>query len=72
MGKQFTVAKGFAQVRYTTANPKNYNGGDVATLTDAEYAALPASLTRTVASSPAVATVTDPTYPTYPFGQGWH
>lgn len=71
MGKQFTVAKGFAQVRYTSANPKNYNGGDTATLTDAEYAALPASLTRTVKLA-SVSTVADPVYPTYPFGQGWH
>lgn len=34
-------------------------------LTDADYSALPASLTRTVSGSPA--TVTDPTYPNNPF-----
>lgn len=65
MGKSFVVKPDFKAVRYTSANPKNYNGGDTAILTDAEYAALPASLTRTVTGTPS--TVTDPTYPTYPF-----
>lgn len=65
MGKQFTVAAGFTCVRYSLANPTNYNGGDTATITDAEYSALPASLTRTVTGTPT--TVTDPVYPTYPF-----
>jgi hypothetical protein len=67
MGKQFTVVKGFSCVRYSLANPKNYNGGDTATITDAEYSALPASLTRTVSGTPT--TVADPTYPVYPFEQ---
>lgn len=65
MGKQFTVKPDYKAVRYTTANPKNYNAGDTVLLTDAEYAALPAALTRTVNGAPS--TVTDPVYPTYPF-----
>lgn len=69
MGKQFTVANDFVAVRYSVADPFYYKAGDVVTITDADYAALPASLTRTIASSPAVATVTDPVYPTYPFTQ---
>jgi hypothetical protein len=65
MGKQFIVISGFSGVRYTTTNPKNYKGGDTVTLTDAEYAALPPSLTRTIKAAPS--TVSEPTYPTYPF-----
>lgn len=65
MGKSFVVKPDYKCVRYSLANPKNYNGGDTAILTDAEYAALPASLTRTVTGAPS--TVTDPVYPTYPF-----
>jgi hypothetical protein len=65
MGKSFVVQADFKGVRYSLANPKNYNGGDTAILTDAEYAALPADLTRTVTGVPS--TVADPVYPTYPF-----
>lgn len=65
MGKQFTVISGFSGVRYTQSNPKNYKGGDTVILTDAEYAALPVSLTRTIKAAPT--TVGEPTYPTYPF-----
>lgn len=66
MGKQFTVATGYNKVRYTVNNPKSYNSGDTVILTDAEYTALPASLTRTV-NLASVTTVADPAYPTYPF-----
>lgn len=69
MGKQFTVNTGYSGVRYCLRNPKNYNGGDTVILTDADYAALPSSLTRTVKLS-TVTTVAEPTYPVSPFGFG--
>ena len=71
MGKQFTVAKDYVAVRYSLGDPKNYNAGDTVVLTDADYAALPTCLTNTVVAA-SLTTVTDPTYPTYPFGAGWH
>lgn len=67
MGKQFTVNKGYSGVRYSLSNPKNYNSGDTVVLTDADYAALPSSLTRTV-NLGSVTTVAEPVYPASPFG----
>jgi hypothetical protein len=66
MGKQFLVKSDYRGVRYSLANPKSYNGGDTATLTDADYAALSAALTRTV-NLASVTTVADPAYPADPF-----
>jgi len=52
MGKQVTVKSGFTAVPLPQAgNPsKPYNAGQTAILTDAEYAALPASVTRCLGS----------------------
>jgi hypothetical protein len=57
MGKQVTVKQGFSAVPLPTqTNPnKPFNGGQTAILTDAEYAALPASVTRALGSPTTVA-----------------
>lgn len=56
MGKQVTILSGFSTVSLPSPTGTSpYSGGQIATLTDAEYAALPASTLRALSSATTVA-----------------
>lgn len=59
MGKRVTVLSGFSTVVLPTpTGPASFSGNQTADLTDAEYAALPTSVTRALAASPS--TIAEP------------